>query len=326
MRGTLDTAGERIVIASSLAWVADLIAEGAGEALQRGRAPGASIRVEIEAERDPFSTRGWTRLARGAWRNGREVVVENACTAGFDLHVRCSSKGADFTYRWRPPARDRAAAIALRSRFHLLARCVLIQYPALWWAGHQGRLPLHASACVADGWTPLVTAYSGVGRSTLVLEELRAGGQATGDNLAVGDGTTLWGVVEPVRVAEGTGRRMPHGRHEVEMPGRVNALTPDSMVVVERGRAAHPRLERCSPGVAARALTASTYMAGELRRYWAFAATLSAGTGFAPVHPPVMDAASTFALNLPSFYLFLGEKPGPHLSRLVAEAGLAVPA
>ena len=58
-----------------------------------------------------------------------------------------------------------------------------------------------------------MTAPSGVGRSTLLLAS-SGGSRATADNLAVGDGTTVWGLVEPVRVEGGGGRRMPHGRHE----------------------------------------------------------------------------------------------------------------
>src|SRR6185295_17819135 len=158
MNAFLDTAGERLAIECSLPWVMELIAEGAAGELR-------------ESE------------AAGAWLREGELVIENACTAGFDLHLRHTAERAVFTYRWRPPARDRAAARILRSRFHLLARAILTQYPALWWAGTRGRAPLHASACVVGGATPLVTASSGIGRSTLVLGELRAGGRATGDNL-----------------------------------------------------------------------------------------------------------------------------------------------
>ena len=42
-----------------------------------------------------------------------------------------------------------------------------------------------------------------------------------------------------------------------------------------------------SPDEAARALVAGTYMAGELRRFWPFAATLALATGIGPVHPDV---------------------------------------
>ena len=169
MRAFLETAGELLEIECALPWVSQLIAEGAGGELRRSSEDDASLHVSVAPDRDGFDTRGWELLSRGAWRRDAEVVLEDALTSGFDLHLRCTADRAEFTYRWRPPARDRLAALVLRSRFHLLARAALFQYPALWWAGTRGRIPLHASACTAGGSIPLVTAASGVGRSTLML-------------------------------------------------------------------------------------------------------------------------------------------------------------
>jgi hypothetical protein len=251
---------------------------------------------------------------------GGEVVLENACTAGFDLRLTCSAEHASFTYRWRPPARDRAAARILRSRFHLLARAVLSQFPALWWAGTRGRAPLHASACGGAHATPLLTAASGIGRSTVTIRELEVGAVATGDNIAVGDGATLWGLVEPVRVIGGSGRRMPHGRTEMLMPERAGSLAPDTVVVLRRGAGHESGLFRCEPALAARSLVASTYMAGELRRFWAFSATLAAGTEQGPAHPPVQEVASTFTERLPCFVLNLGPNKAARVSELLSMA------
>ena len=323
MLGSLETAGERIAVTCRLPWVADLLKEGAGGDLREEFDPEATISISIEVEREPFDVDGWTLLTRGAWQRGKEVVVTDPCTAGFDLHLRCSAECAEFRYRWRPPRKTRAASLLLRSRFHLLARAVLLQYPALWWAGTRGRVPLHASACTDGTTTALVTAPSGVGRSTFVLEQIRAGSRATGDNLAVADGTTAWGLVEPLRIDGGTGRRMPHGRHEAELQDRVSALSPDRVVVLERGSADRSELVPCTPEAAARALITSTYMAGELRRYWAFAATLSAGTGFGPAHPPVTDVASTLTHRLSCFSLLLGRKPAAATAHLLANSRVA---
>jgi hypothetical protein len=317
MTAFLATGGERVLLESSLSWVTELIVEGAGGELRPPEAHDVSVRVHVEADRRPLETRGWELVTRGTWRRGGEVVMENACTAGFDLHFRHGPDHAEFTYRWRPPARERAAARLLRSRFHLLARAVLMQYPVLWWAGTKGRVPLHASACLSGLSTPLLTAPSGVGRSTLLLQELDNGGRSTGDNLAVGDGTTVWGLVEPLRVKGGSGRRMPHGRHELEMRGRAASLVPDSVVVLERGFADEPSLVACSPEAAARSLITSTYMAGELRRYWAFAATLAAGTAVGPAEPGVGQVASAFATSLPCFVLALGKRRGATLSEML---------
>jgi hypothetical protein len=313
----LHTAGEDVEIQSALSWVSDVVAEGAVGELEQAEASVMPIRIRVESSRSAFETRSWELLTRGAWRRPGEVVIENACTSGFDLHVNCIAGGAEFTYRWRPPARDRAAARVLRSRFHLLARSILMQYPVFWWAGTRGRAPLHASACTAGTATPMITAPSGVGRSTLILRELACGARATGDNLAVGDGTTVWGLVEPLRVEGGGGRRMPHGRSEASLRDRPESLNPDSFLVLARAKSDAEALTRCSAEAAARALVTSTYMAGELRRYWAFAATLAAGTGIGPAHPPVTEVAALFASTLPCFSLALGRGAGSGLSELL---------
>jgi hypothetical protein len=317
MVGFLDTAGMRLSISCSLPWVAKLVGEGSAGELRPTQADG-SVRILVEADQRPFDTDGWEPLTRGAWRRDGAVVVENACTAGFDLRLWSTPQQATFTYRWRPPARDRAAARLLRSRFHLLARAVLIQYPALWWAGTMGRAPLHASVCTAGRSAPLLTAPSGIGRSTITLGELEAGGRATGDNLSVGDGTTVWGLVEPLRIEGASGRRMPHGRNEAPMPGRAEALTPDALVVLERDSSDEPSLVPCSSETAARSLVTSTYIAGELRRYWSFAATLSAGTGLGPAHPPIAEVASVYAARLRCFALRFGSTPTVRLAQLLS--------
>jgi hypothetical protein len=159
-----------------------------------------------------------------------------------------------------------------------------------------------------------------VGRSTLILEELRRGGRTTGDNLGVGDGETLWGLVEPMRVEGGAGRRMPHGRSEVRLEDRLPELTPDCVIVVRRGSVDAPTLTRCDGDTAARSLITSTYMAGELRRFWSLAAVLSAGTGAAPPHPPVDAIACQFTERLPCFELVLSHARGTVLSELIPTA------
>ena len=56
------------------------------------------------------------------------------------------------------------------------------------------------------------------------------------------------------------------------------ALVPDAVVLLERGSRDVASLRRCGSERAERGLVTSTYMAGELRRYWSFAATVAAGT------------------------------------------------
>ncbi len=107
------------------------------------------------------------------------------------------------------------------------------------------------------------------------------------------------------------------------MPNRLPALVPDSLVVLARGASERASLVRCDSETARRSLVTSTYMAGELRRYWSFAATLSAATGVGPAHPTVTDVATTFAESLPCFLLTLGCAPGVSLRELLSTVEVA---
>jgi hypothetical protein len=316
MAALLETAGERLLLDSSVPWVSELMVEASGGSLAAPAAERHSLSVVVERSRQPFSTARCRLLSRGVFAGGGDVVIENACSSGFDLNLH-AGESPEFTARWRPPSRERVAAKALRARFQLLARAVLTQYPVLWAAGLRSRVPLHASGCIAGGVRALVVSAGGVGRSTLLLREASNGGGNTGDNVAVGDGSTVWGLVEPWRVEGGDGRRMYHGRREREVDGRIPSLEPACIVVLERGSEGASELGPCNAMDAARSLATATYMAGELRRYWAFAATLAAGTGSGPAHPPIADVAAAFAARLPCLAVRLGRKGGPGLSELL---------
>ncbi len=328
--GILVNAGERLGIDCAVDWAGALISEAADGGLLDGDPSAGTVLIRVEASRDPFDTAGWEPIARGASGNHGSLVLRNLLSTGFDLRVDTGTAGTAalpprFTFRWRPGRRERAMALALRSRFHLLARSALLRYPALWAAGTRGRAPLHASACTAgNNGVALLAGPGGVGKSTLVAKELAAGGSAICDNVCVSDGAGAWGVVEPLRVEGGSsaggGRRMQHGRREAHMPGRVPSLVPDRIVVLRRGVTATASVQPCSPEVATRALATGTYMAQELRRYWAFAATLALGTGIGPAHPPVAEVAAGLARDLPATVIHLPNQPGPRLAELLEEA------
>jgi hypothetical protein len=296
--GILETAGERVSASSESAWVGRLLVECAGAELREHGPSGATVVMRVERSRRPFPTRGWTPLGRDAWHHAGEVVVRDACRSGFDMRLRCDPTMPRFTFRWRPPLLTRSAALALPVRARLLARAVLLQFPAMWWAGTRGRSPVHAPAVQVGDSTFLLAGHSGVGKTTFIQGKTEQGFAATGDNLSVTDGRTVWGVVEPMRTLEGAGRRMTHGRREASMAGRVPALVPDRIVVLRRDD--ERRVTPVDPEVAERALVTGTYMAGELRRYWPFAALLAAGTGLGPSHPPVAEAARELSARLPA--------------------------
>ena len=57
----------------------------------------------VEASRQPFDASHSTLLARGAYTHGDEVVIENACSAGFDLHLHYTRARAEFAFAGAPP-------------------------------------------------------------------------------------------------------------------------------------------------------------------------------------------------------------------------------
>ena len=329
MRAVLRSAGERIEVVCSHRRLAGILEEGLAGHLAGADDSVPDVRVTVEKTSAPFDTAGWRVLTRDAWQRDGRVMVRNACSSGLDLMVTANPLTLDILARWRPPVTGRAAAAVLRARSRLLIRAVLLQYPALWWSQQRGRVPLHASVCALGpgGPTVLIAGPGGVGKSTLVNAELARGAQATCDNLCVSDGRSAWGLLEPRRVtasdasasASGRrGRRMPHGRREAPWLNRVDELAPDLLLVLRRGDTAAPSVHACQPADVARSLTAGTYMAGELRRYWALAATLALGTGLGEIHPPIERVASRLSADLPCREIVLGDLPGVPLSGLLA--------
>ena len=333
MRAVLHTAGETLQLECSLRWLSRVLEEGAAGQCAQGDDIAPDVRVTVESTAAAFETGGWEVLTRGAWRRPGQVIVQDACSSGLDLLVSAAPPTLDIVARWRPGLSGRAASAVLRARSALLLRAVLVQYPALWWSQQRGRAPLHASVCTAGpgGRTVLIAGPGGVGKSTLVNAELARGGRATTDNLCVSDGATAWGVLEPRRVPSGQegghGRRMPHGRREAGWPpGRLDQLTPDLVLVLRREEPARSTttVRVCRPLDAARSLAAGTYMAGELRRYWSFAATLALGTRVGDTQPAVEQIAQRLTSQLPCLEVMLGGDPRASLEAVLATAPDAV--
>jgi hypothetical protein len=248
------------------------------------------------------------------------VILLDACASGLDLTIRPSDSGLDIMARARPGWRHRALGALAPDRRVLLHRAVLVQYPALWWAGVMGRVPLHVSAATVGGFALVLAGPGGVGKSTLVATLDGVSDVPVSDNLCVSDGRTVHGLLEPARALGGSGRRMPHGRRESSWARRVDSVVPDAVVVLRRGDgAADPVVRRLDASSAARELVGGTYAAGELRRYWAFAATLALGTGCGPAHPPVAGVAESMARARPAYEVLLPSSPGVTLREIAAQ-------
>lgn len=110
---------------------------------------------------------------------------------------------------------------------------------------------------------------------------------------------------------------MPHGRVERSWDSRQSGIRPTLVLVLRRGTGDRPVVRPVSPAVAARALVTGTYAAGELRRYWAFGATLALGTGLGPAHPAIGAAAEQFARSHRCVEVELPARPGTPLVEIV---------
>jgi hypothetical protein len=169
----------------------------------------------------------------------------------------------------------------------------------------------------------MIAGPSGVGKSTLLAAGLARGEIATADNICACDAHTAYGLVEPLRVQDGSrGPAAPHGRTEVPLTGRVPSLDPDRLVVLRRAAAGERSAVRpLSAEEAARELVAGTYMAGELRRFWPFAATLALATGLGPAQPDVDGVACALAARLPCVEMRVAEGSAAPIGELLRLAG-----
>ena len=102
MRGTLRQAGEIVDIDCRLSWVDALLREAVGAHLEASRPSGATVSLIVEESSAPFTDAGWEPAGRGAWMRPGEVVLENACTSGFDLRLRAEGEMLSVLARWRP--------------------------------------------------------------------------------------------------------------------------------------------------------------------------------------------------------------------------------
>ncbi|HET9631007.1 MAG TPA: hypothetical protein VFP73_01330 [Terrabacter sp.] len=287
------------------------------------RAPGVApdVIVRVDPSREPFPVSGLATLTRGAWADGRRVVLTDACGSGLDLLVEPSGERLTVTARPRPGMSHRALRLAAPGRTELLWRAALMQYPALWWAGVRGAVPLHVSAARVGDEGVVIAGPGGVGKSTLLGSLTSEAGAPVSDNLCTYEGDRLHALPEPRRVDAGRAGRlrptMPHGRVERPWEGREPSVRPSLLLVLRRGTAERPTVRPVSPETASRALVTGTYAAGELRRYWAFAATLALGTGLGPAHPAVVGEAERLARCVPCVGVVLPAHPGTSLAEIV---------
>jgi hypothetical protein len=277
------------------------------------------VHVLVSESSRPFDLRGYRPLTRGAWAGTESVVLADACGSGLDLEVIPTDEELRVIAHPHPTWRHRALGVAAPDREVLLHRAALIHYPALWWAGVKGLVPLHISAALVAGQGVVLAGPGGVGKSTL-MASLDAPDRPVSDNLCAADASVVYGLLEPARGVAGPGRRMPHGRRESPWADRQESVAPQRIVVLRRGVHSEAVVRRLDAATTARELAGGTYAAGELRRYWAFAATLALGTSLGPAHPPIAAVAEELARGIPAWEVLLPSSPGISLRSVLAKA------
>jgi len=329
------TAGVEYHATTDVGWVGreltTILSGAPHEALSFGR-----VRLGVEASGSAFATDGLTRFSRDVHGDGSgAAVVQNAATSGFDLRLEITDRAAHVTARWRPGRREQVLARVLRARQRLLLAQALVHYPVLWQAGVGGGVPLAACVLAVNGKGVLLTGPSGVGKSTLVAQEIAVGATAISDNLVVvcpvahkPTSYVAHGVVEPLRADFSQlppdvatpipGRRTTHGRDEGHLNRRADAVSVDLIVLLRR-TGGPPGVSAVDPSAAARELAATTYTAGELRRYWPLAAALAVATGHGPVHPEITSTARDLCSSVPCVELDLGPRPAARLGHILSD-------
>lgn len=309
MNALLRAAGLSLVVRSDLGWASQLLTEELGHELRPVDAEPGDVRIVVEGERTRFDTRGWEPVTGDSWARDGAVVLEDVCASGFSLLVVPRADSLSVHARWTPTGSGRGTSHAGRTGFHAVALAVLLQYPALWWAGLLGRAPVHGSVVTLGEATPLLTGATGVGKSTLVAAALTRGERAVSDNLCVSDGLDAFGALEVHRAALVPPQSSPVPT-EPPVPA-AERLRPDRVVVVRRGSGDRGVIRALDPAIAVRSLVGGVYVAPQLRRYWGFAAALALGLDLGPVHPPVEVVAQTLATGMPCFELVLPVRPSP---------------
>ena len=263
-----------------------------------GRDPRADVDVVIEPSRRPFSRRGMEPVTEGVWRGADgEVLLDSPGGSGYSQLWTIAGDSLVVRNRWSPTPAE--AAGRLRSRFRALQAQVLLHHPALWLAGVRGFAPLHVSVVEVAGKVLMLAGPDEVGRSALMSAEHRRGALVTGNNVAVSDGLTAFGLREAT-----TARHVPE-------------LRPDAVVVVRRGTGETSQVRPVPSRAAHRALVAGTMAAAELRRYWELQAVLSLATGLGPIAPPVSAVARRLTRTLPASEVELGQQTEAALQGLL---------
>jgi len=204
----------------------------------------------------------------------------------------------DFFYRLsKSQHRDRAKRLwyrnrigALRQRRFTTLLYYLVYYPCWWWLEQMQNLhPIHAAGVGTDSGVILLGGASGVGKSTLAVAlATLPGARLLADSFVLHGGADVFAVCEPILLdAWSRGWLGKHGDGLIPIDWRYGLnrsgflLPPQHLAVEGRAgmllfprRAPKPYVRRISAAQAHQRLSAADMIINDLRRYWAFAASI----------------------------------------------------
>jgi len=210
---------------------------------------------------------------------------------------RLSVEG-DFFYRLsKNRNRDRAKRLLYRNRIGALRQrrfttllYYLVYYPCWWWLEQTQDLhPIHAAGVRTDNSVILLGGASGVGKSTMAIAlAMTQGARLLSDSFVLHDGVEVFAVREPVLLDTWSRRWLgEHGNELVPIdwryclnrngfllpPQRLAAGGRAGLLLFPR-RAPQTYVRRISSEQAHQRMSAADLIINDLRRYWAFAASV----------------------------------------------------
>jgi hypothetical protein len=204
----------------------------------------------------------------------------------------------DFYYRLANDRhRDRAKRLLYRKRVDALRRrrfttllYYLIYYPCWWWLEQMQDLhPIHAAGVRTGPDVVLLGGASGVGKSTLAIAlAMQPGARLLSDSFVLHNGNDVFAVREPVLLNSWSRRwlgaqgeelqpidwRYCLNRGGYQLPARRLAAGGRAGLLLFPRRAPETYMRRISSEQAHQRLSAADLIINDLRRYWAFAATV----------------------------------------------------
>jgi hypothetical protein len=204
----------------------------------------------------------------------------------------------DFFYRLaKSRNRDRAKRLWYRNRIGALRRrrfttllYYLVYYPCWWWLEQTQNLhPIHAAGVSTDTCVILLGGASGVGKSTLAIAlATMPGARLLSDSFVLHHGVDVFAVREPILLDAWSRRwlgtqgdeltpiewRYCLNRSGFQLPPRRLSTGGRAGLLLFPRRAPKAYVRRITAEQAHQRLSAANLIINDLRRYWAFAASL----------------------------------------------------